>query len=99
MKKTWSKKSRDTVPLSVLAQQAILILSSGHVKSARSIYQQLELAVARSSIASAQAAFSFKLPSLNKSWPPQDVDQGQISNIFCGAFYISSLEDELESIC
>ncbi len=65
----------------VQAQQAILILSNDHVKSARSIYQQLELAVARSSMASAQAAFSFKLPSLTKSWPPQDADQGQNSKI------------------
>ncbi len=35
-----------------------------------SIYQQLESSVARSSAASAQAACSWKLRSLNKTWPP-----------------------------
>jgi hypothetical protein len=43
------------------------ILSEEHVKSSSSIYQQLELAVARSSAASAQAVCSCNLPPLNKS--------------------------------
>jgi hypothetical protein len=37
------------------------ILSDDHMKSSSSIYQQLELALARSSAASAQAACSCKL--------------------------------------
>ncbi len=46
------------------------LMSSDDVKIEDSIYQQLEMAVARSSEAPAQAARSCKLPSQKNNAPP-----------------------------
>jgi hypothetical protein len=54
-------------------------LNDDHVRSASSSYQPLELAVSRSKAASALAAYSFTLPSLNKSWPTAPSHPSKVS--------------------
>jgi hypothetical protein len=54
-------------------------LNDDHMKSASSISQQLDLAVAHISAAPAQAACSCKLPSLNKSWQPHPSPPAKMS--------------------
>jgi hypothetical protein len=89
-----------------MVPHAMHSLSDDHVKSASSIYQQLDLAVVGSSEVSAQAACSCKLPSINKSWPPAPLlllrfRSGSILWSIASVVnkVVHGIAEELESIC